>query len=1172
MNWVTYHLRSMVFHWKSHVWVALAVAVAAAVLTGALIVGDSMRGSLRELAVGRLGRVDFALTAPRFFHDDLASRLMRTEIPANYFGGGGAVDLNATNARPKSAAAVMMLRGAATHAESRARVGRVNLFGVDEQFWALDSLQHDAAKTNPQPRSVILNEPLAVELNASVGDDVILHLGKPSAISTETLLGRRDDTTATLRLTVAAILSPKGLAAFDLNPRQGYPQNAYVPLATLQRAVEQEGRANVLLVESHAEASGRINSVLRQGALQRIFAEALTPGDLTLITRASPVGDGLIVESDALLIEPALEKLVIDAAGEMHAPASRFMAYLANTIRKIGADAGGEEPVIPYSTIVAVDPESAWMSVLRRETGKDLRLTENGVLLNQWAADDLGARPGDAVEVAFYLTTPSGSLETKTTTLTLQGIVPVAGIAADPDLIPQYKGVTDAKSLADWDPPFPVDLKLIRDKDEDYWKHHKTTPKAFITLADAERLWAQDAGRFGRVTSIRIGANGAAASSATPVSAESASAGDSFASAVRKWVNDVTLGLEFQPVREQMTASASGPTDFGALFLSFSFFLIASAAMLVALLFRLGIEKRAFEIGLLLATGFAPKAISRMLLVDALLVSLAGTAVGLLGAAGFAWLMLAGLRTWWSAAVNAPHLTVHISPFTLGIGAAISLAVAVGTSGWSVRGLTRRAPRPLLSGATGDDSLIGTARYSRRLIIAAAIATLSLVVSIVLGAQAEAMTRALAFFGGGSVALVLSLILLSGWLSIPASRPITTPGAGAMMRMGLRSARRNRRRSLLTAGLIASASFLIVSLEAFRLDPAIAVGRGSGTGGFALYAESAAPLPYDPATADGRKSLALDEADPVSLGAIAVASFRLRAGDESSCLNLYRPTQPRILGASNDFLTRGGFAFAETLADSPEEKGNPWTVLNRPLDGGAVAAIADANAVRWQYHLGLGKELTIKDERGNSVPLRFVALLSNSALQDEIIISDANFTRLFPSISGRSFFLIDAAPESIGSVERELESRLEPFGFDAATLHSRLRNYFAVQNTYISTFQTLGGLGLLLGAAGLAAVLVRNVWERRRELALMRTAGFTHAALALLVLAENFGLVLAGLAAGVFSAAVSIAPLIASDAASLPVRRLGVILAGVLLAGLVAGLAAVSRALRTPLIPALRSE
>jgi hypothetical protein len=53
--------------------VVLGVAVAVAVLSGALLVGESVRESLRQLALGRLGRVDTIVTSPMFFRSALAS-------------------------------------------------------------------------------------------------------------------------------------------------------------------------------------------------------------------------------------------------------------------------------------------------------------------------------------------------------------------------------------------------------------------------------------------------------------------------------------------------------------------------------------------------------------------------------------------------------------------------------------------------------------------------------------------------------------------------------------------------------------------------------------------------------------------------------------------------------------------------------------------------------------------------------------------------------------------------------------------------------------------------------------------------------------------------------------------------------------------------------------------
>ena len=67
-------LRALMHHWRVHLAVVAGAAVAAAVLTGALLVGDSVRGSLRALTEARLGGVEQGLIGDRFFRSELASR------------------------------------------------------------------------------------------------------------------------------------------------------------------------------------------------------------------------------------------------------------------------------------------------------------------------------------------------------------------------------------------------------------------------------------------------------------------------------------------------------------------------------------------------------------------------------------------------------------------------------------------------------------------------------------------------------------------------------------------------------------------------------------------------------------------------------------------------------------------------------------------------------------------------------------------------------------------------------------------------------------------------------------------------------------------------------------------------------------------------------------------
>ena len=118
----------------------------------------------------------------------------------------------------------------------------------------------------------------------------------------------------------------------------------------------------------------------------------------------------------------------------------------------------------------------------------------------------------------------------------------------------------------------------------------------------------------------------------------------------------------------------------------------------------------------------------------------------------------------------------------------------------------------------------------------------------------------------------------------------------------------------------------------------------------------------------------------------------------------------------------------------------------------------------------------------------------------------------------------------------------------------------------------LGGLGLLLGTLGMAAVLLRNVLERRRELALLRAVGYDSSDFTLMVVAEDLLLLVGGLVTGTICALLAIAPVFFARGGGLPHVSLGLLLLAVLVSGLTASLVATWAALRSPLLPALRAE
>jgi putative ABC transport system permease protein len=203
------------------------------------------------------------------------------------------------------------------------------------------------------------------------------------------------------------------------------------------------------------------------------------------------------------------------------------------------------------------------------------------------------------------------------------------------------------------------------------------------------------------------------------------------------------------------------------------------------------------------------------------------------------------------------------------------------------------------------------------------------------------------------------------------------------------------------------------------------------------------------------------------------------------------------------------------------------------------------------------------------VRIRLVELLERSLYQSEVLISEAAMLRHFPNLARKTFFLIDGPPETA----QALEEGLSRYGFDVSTTAERLASYHAVEDTYLSTFQALGGFGLLLGTLGLGVALLRSLIERRGELATLRAFGFRRSRIAGMVVAENGFLLLLGVAVGTISGLLAVAPqLIATGAGHLPwAPLLGTILA-VLAVGLVSCAAAVRSALKAPLLPVLKEE
>ncbi|MFO1500618.1 MAG: ABC transporter permease, partial [Verrucomicrobiota bacterium] len=615
--------------------------------------------------------------------------------------------------------------------------------------------------------------------------------------------------------------------------------------------------------------------------------------------------------------------------------------------------------------------------------------------------------------------------------------------------------------------------------------------------------------------------------------------------------------------------AASGQAqDFGQLFLGFSFFLIVAALLLMSLLFLFGIERRAVEIGTYLALGFTSGQVRRLLIAEGVALAAIGSIAGIPGGILYARGMLYGLSTIWRDAVGTSALTYHASAATLGIGLVSGLAVASVTIWIALRKQARQPARELLS--QGAELERAVSRKPSRGIWVGWLASAGAILLIGWAGFQHQAANAEVFFLAGTLLLVSGLGFAAACLgALASSGTASRPSLGAM---GLRNAARRRRRSLATMGLLACGSFLVAAIGVFKLDTSDRLrNRSSGTGGFALLGESSFPIVQDLNTESARQFFGFSESD---LAGVRFVSCRVRDGEDASCLNLNRAQQPTLLGLRPQSLhERGAFTFAQVAAG--HDPTSPWLLLNQPEPDGAIPAIGDAASIQWALGKKLGDVLAYTDERGRTFQVRLVAAVANSILQGSLVIAESQFQARFPSESGYRAFFIDVSPyatDRIEAVAATLSRAAQDYGLQLVRTSRRLEALNAVQNTYLNTFQVLGGLGLLLGSVGLAVVVLRNVLERRSELGLLLAVGLRTRSLSWLVVSEHGALLLIGLGIGILAALVAVVPSALTPGAEIPVQSLLTTLAVVFGSGAVWTWIAAKLALRGRLLDALRND
>ena len=1058
MTKLQYILKTFIHYFKANLLVALGVAVSATVLTGSLIIGDSVRYSLEQATFYRLGETTHLVSVvERYFRQEMAAQM------------------EADNSQIK-AAPVLLLQGMAVADGGQRRVNKVQIVGVDKNF---EKIAQTPLYSELKDNEIAVSRNLAEQLQIKEGDNLLVRIKKASLIPMNAPFVSAEETSVSMRAIVKHVVQKNELGRFNLKNSQTAPFNIFLSLGELNDLMDFKGKANQILISTD----------LKTAEVEKVVDDCLTPEDAGLIQKKITATNQIEISTERVFLENRVAKTLQKLPG-----AKPMLTYFVNGIYK-------NDKETPYSFVSSLDDPS---------------LGKNEIILNQWTANDLGAKVGDSIRLKYWIIGPLRELVNAQHSFVLKRIVPMTSEWADSTRMPHLPGLSDAGNCREWKAGVPINLDAIRDKDEKYWDEYKGAPKAYVSLDDALKMWSN---RFGNYTAVRYPVDQFNEQNYKQVFAENIKPGD--------------LGMSVEPIREKGVQAAKNGTDFSGLFIGLSFFLLVAAIVLTSLLFRLNLENRSTQVGLLDALGFRQKQVRRLFLSEGLTVAMFGSLIGLVVSVAYTSLVFKILNTLWYDIVRTDVLTIRIYPTTLVMGFVISIVVSLLAIYISVSRYQKHRTADLQKQTVTPGKrlweFILDMLFSLSLISGIAIFVMQVFVS-------KQMDTSL-FFISGTLLLLGLLLLFRKMIIRSEAKRQNTIGLQRMAQMNLA---RNKGRSLTVVILFALGTFIVVSTGSNKLDLfASAQNKTSGTGGFLYFAETTMPVLYNLNDKEKRAE------EGISQDFTAV-QFRKVEGDDASCLNLNRTSQPVILGVDPQAL-KGRFSFAAKMKGLGDI--DPWMALDQTYDDGTIPAIADQTVIQW----GLGKKegdvLLYQNELGDTLRLKLIAGTKPSIFQGYVIISNKNFLKNYPSSSGSQIFLIDGKPENAQKIGDELQSVFRDYGWQMESTAKRLVQFYSVTNTYLSIFLALGALGLILGTIGLAVILARTLLERRREIAVMQAIGFNNKPLFRIITTEYLTLLFAGVLIGFLAAVVATLPALLSNNTDVSFSTVAIVVALILVNG-----------------------
>ncbi|MBN2863437.1 MAG: hypothetical protein JXN62_09770, partial [Bacteroidales bacterium] len=668
---------------------------------------------------------------------------------------------------------------------------------------------------------------------------------------------------------------------------------------------------------------------------------------------------------------------------------------------------------------------------------------------------------------------------------------------------------------------------------------YRGTPKAFISYGEGRQMWGNN---FGVATALRFPEN------MDPSEIETTLHGK---------IDPFKTGFAITDVKNESKRAAAESVDFSSLFLALGMFIIFSCIILLSLAVSTFLDSRKSQIRTYFALGYRNRLTGRMLFLETIFLALAGAIPGVFTGYLINILIISSLNSVWGGAVQTNTLSADFSIFSVFSGLLITILITAFLILIKLRNFLRSLDR-------GDktDLIHHSPGHNLIFLIISGILTLTLLFQSVVSKNSSVIV---AFTGATLLFIFLILVLRQYFLKIPA---LSDNVKHSRYKYSKQFFSFHPAQAITPVIFIAAGIFAVIITGANRQVLTEKMLRpGGGTGGYLLWAESAVPVKENLNSAEGRREFGFD--DPELEGMSFVQAKRV-PGNDASCLNLNYISAPSILGIDPSSFIRGkSFSFATVIKGA--EGRNPWTLLNDEPEDNVIYGIADQTVLQWGLKIGTGDTLVFRAENGQLFNIVICAGLKSSVFQGYLLIGDRKFDKYFPSIPGSSIFLINGKPGLAEQYKNILSERLSGHGVAVESAGDKLASFFQVTNTYLDIFTLFGALGMILGVAGLAFILIRNFNQRRSEFALMMATGYSPRQIRSFVLKDHILLLVWGTITGTLAGLAATIPSLAGGS-EMPWK----ILTAMVLAIIITGLSALYLSVRTvkssSLLALLRKE